>query len=211
MKLKFRISLKTRAVCRLIKMSAMSAALAGCATIYGWNIHAPGMLSANYAQAIKPMPARVGLYLEPEVYTFKSKNKGGWAADPQTYFIGEAYAPMVIEGFQSAFDEFILLEIEPTKDILSQYAIPYLAMVRMKDFGNRVTLKGQAVVIETETAVLDTQLNLLSKFESSGSSDAKKVFAKAGGPEVNLNAAIENNVLAIVQYLQDSIRSGSWN
>lgn len=59
----------------------------------------------------------------------------------------------------------------------------------------------------TETVILDRNLNVIERFESTGDSEAEKVFAKKGGPQVNLNAAIENNVLAIVQSVQDFLRT----
>ena len=189
---------------------ALSGCFAGCAAILGWDIHAPGVLSANFTNQIQTSPARIGLYIPPEVYPYQSKDRGSRTADPQTFHIGEAYAPMLVEGFQSAFEEFIFLETEPTSGILRQYAIPHLAVVRIKGFKNRVTWKGQSVSLVTETAVFDTNMNKLARCESRGTSDAQKVFAKKGGPEVNLNAAIENNVLAIVSYLQDSLRTGQW-
>lgn len=184
--------------------------LFGCAALFGWDIHAPGILSENFSYRIRPMKERVALYLESSVWEAVSKNRGGWSADPQTYHIGEAYVPMVVEGFQAGFEEFIFLEIEPTPSLARQYDIPYTAVIRMKDFGNRVTLKGQAVILTTETVILDRNLNELGRFQSHGASDAEKIFAKKGGPEVNLNAAIENNVMAIVQYIQDSIQTGKW-
>ncbi len=184
--------------------------LTGCARIFGWDIHAPGILSTNFTEQVQAAPQRVALYLPPEVLAYQSKERGGRWADPQTYHLGEAFGPMILEAFQEGFEEFIFLEAEPTPQVLKRYGIPHLVVVRIKDFNNRVTLKGQAVQIVTEAAVLDSDLNLLGRFESKGSSDAQKVFAKKGGPEVNLNAAIENNVLAIVQYLQDSIRTGVW-
>lgn len=110
---------------------------------------------------------------------------------------------MLVEGFQTAFEEFIFLETEPTSALLTQYGISRLAVVRIKDFKNRVTWRGQAVTLVTETAVFDPDLTLLTRFESRGTSDSKKVFAKKGGPELNLNAALENNVLATVQSLQE--------
>ena len=177
--------------------------VAGCATIFGWNIHAPGILSENFSKRLTPVHERVALYLAPGLLNYQSKNKGGRTADPQTYFIGEALAPMLIEGFQDGFDEFIFLEAEPAPPILKRYGIRRLAVVRVKDFENSVTLKGQAVTLVTETTVFDQDMRLLSQFESRGTSDSQKVFAKKGGPEVNLNAAVENNVLAIVGQLQD--------
>ncbi|MBI3313242.1 MAG: hypothetical protein HYZ83_03325 [Candidatus Omnitrophica bacterium] len=184
--------------------------LTGCATLFGWDIHAPGILSKDFSRQIQPLDQRIALYPEPSVYNYQSKERGGRLADPQTYHVGESFAPMLVEAFQSGFDEFVFLETEPTPEILKQYGIPYLAVVRVKDFGNRVTLKGQALAIETETVVFDSDLKEINRFHSTGSSDAKKVFSKKGGPEVNLNAALENNARAIVQYLQDSITTGNW-
>ena len=182
----------------------------GCARIFGWDIHAPGILSTNFTEQVQAVPARVALYLPPETFTFQSKNRGGRFADPQTYHVGEAFGPMILEAFQESFEEFILLEVEPSVPVLKRYAIPYLVVVRVKELNNRVTLKGQALQLVTETAVLDSDLNLLVRFEAKGASDAQKVFAKKGGPEVNLNAAIENNLSAVVYHLQDSIRTGAW-
>lgn len=175
----------------------------GCATIFGWKIHAPGLLSSGFEQKIKPVNERIALYLPPETLNYESRDRGGRLADPQTYYVGEALGPMFLEGFQAAFNELIFLETEPTPKIMARYAIPRLAMVRVKDFKNRVTLRGQGVMLVTETVVLDPDLKPLARFEARGASDARKVFAKRGGPEVNLNAAIENNVLAVVQQLQD--------
>ncbi len=167
-------------------------------------------MSANFEQRVGPVHERIALYLDPAIYGYESKDRGGATADPQTFYIGEAYAPMVVEGFQQAFDEFIFMEAEPTPEILKQYAIPYLVVVRAKGFKNRVTWKGQGVMFTTETVVLGPDLNEIDRFESKGSSDVEKIFAKKGGPEVNLNAALENNVTALVQYIQDSIRDGKW-
>ena len=177
--------------------------VAGCAAIFGWNIHAPGILSENFSKTVRPVYERVALYLPPDLLSYQSKNRGSQTADPQTYYIGEALGPMLIEGFQDAFDEFIFLETEPTPPLLKRYGIQRLAVVRIKDFQNHVTLKGQKLTLATETAVFDSDLRLLSKFDSWGVSDSQKVFAKKGGPEVNLNAAIESNILAIIQHLQD--------
>ena len=182
----------------------------GCAALFGWDIHAPGILSESFVQNVQPSPHRVAFYLDPESWKAVSKNKGGFWADPQTYHVGEAFLPMVIEGFQNGFEEFVFLEVEPSAAILQQYGIEYAAMTKIMGLGNSVTLKGQALELRTRTAVYDTQMQLLGEFESRGLSDAKKVFAKKGGPEVNLNAAIENNILAMVQYIQDAIRTGDW-
>lgn len=182
--------------------------LAGCAALYGWDIHAPGILSPQFEREIKEVDGRVALYLPPQLTRYVSTDKGGKMADPQTYHVGEAYTPMLIEGFQSAFREFVFIETEPTADILRQYGISYLVVVGIKSFGNRVTMKGQALGLNTETVVYDQGLNPVLYFESTGTSDQQKVFAKKGGPEVNLNAALERNIIALLQYLQDSMTAG---
>ena len=182
--------------------------MAGCATIFGWDIHAPGILSENFSRQVQPMHQRIGLYLPKELLNYQSTARGGRTADPQTYHVGEALGPILIEAFQTGFDELIVLETEPTLEILRHYGIPVLAVIRLEDFENDVTWRGQAIRLTTETALFDAGLNALARFESKGTSDAARVFSKQGGPEVNLNAAIENNTLAIVQYLQDSFRHG---
>lgn len=182
-----------------------------CAALFGWKIHAPGVLSNNFSYQTHLVKARVALYPDPALSTYISKNKGGRTADPQTYFIGEAFQPMLIEAFQSAFEEFILMETEPDEAILKRYQIPYLVMVRMKEFGNEVAWSGRhGVRLKTEILVLDETMKKIALFEATGSSEAKGIFAKKGGPEVNLNAAIENNLIAVVQYLQDGIERGRW-
>jgi hypothetical protein len=181
----------------------------GCA-IFAWDIHAPGVLSNNFTYNIQPAPQRIALYLDPNLAKYVSTDRGGRMADPQTYHVGEAMAPMLVEAFQNAFEEFVMLEIEPTPEVLKHYGIPYVVAIRIKDFGNRVTLKGQALTLVTEAAVYDSNLKKVGHFESTGTSDAEKIFSKKGGPEVNLNAAIENNIVAIIQYLQDSVRTGNW-
>ncbi len=117
---------------------------------------------------------------------------------------------MVIEGFQQGFQEFIYLEVPPQASLLKQYGISYLAIVRIKTMENRVTWKGQALELVTELIVMDRNMQPLNRFEARGSSDAEKIFAKKGGPQVNLNAAIENNIMAMVHYIQDGIRAGDW-
>jgi hypothetical protein len=183
---------------------------AGCATLFGWDIHAPAVLSQRFYERVEPAPDRVALYLDPSIPALISKNKGGRFADPQTYHIGEAYVPIVIEGFQRGFNEFVLIEEEPTQAMLERYAIPYLVYVRPKAFENDVSLKGQVVAFETETLVFDKGLVLLDRFRTTGRSDSKKVFAKKGGPQVNFNAALENNVESVVLYIQDAVRTGRW-
>jgi len=183
---------------------------AGCATLFGWDIHAPAVLSQRFYDRVEPAPDRVALYLDPSIPALISKNKGGRFADPQTYHIGEAYVPIMIEGFQRGFNEFVLIEKEPTQAMLERYAIPYLVYVRPKAFENDVSLKGQIVAFESETLVFDRSLVLLDRFRTTGRSDSKKVFAKKGGPQVNFNAALENNVESIVLYIQDAVRTGRW-
>ena len=199
--------------------------LCGCAVLFGWNIHAPGMLSNQFYQSVSPAPARIALYLPPEVLSYRSLNRGGRFADPQTYYIGEALGPMAIEAFQQGFEEFIFLETEPDAALMARYGIAYVAVLHIRNFKNNVTMKGQAVELETETRLYDQSLrpamtrrqSLASGpealglrpamlFKSTGSSDARKVFSKKGGPEVNLNAAIENNLTTVVQSLQDWLR-----
>ena len=175
----------------------------GCARLFGWDIHAPGILSENFTQLVRAVDERVALYLPPELLRYESKDKGSWSADPQTYHVGEAFGPMLVEGFQNGFSEFIFLETRPTPEILARYGIHRLAVVRLKDFGNRVTWKGQSLTLATETAVFDSGMKEIDRFESRGTSASGKIFAKKGGPEVNLNAALENNVRAVVQHLQD--------
>jgi len=174
----------------------------GCARLFGWDIHAPGILSNNFSQTVQPIPERIALYLPPELLKYESRDRGSRTADPQTYHIGEALGPMLVEAFQEGFEEFIFLETEPTREVLKRYGIPWVAVVRVKEFRNRVSWRGQAIALATETVVLDSDLHLFTRFESQGSSESEKVFAKKGGPEVNLNAAIESNVLAIIQNLQ---------
>ena len=183
---------------------------AGCASIFGWDIHAPGILSENFSQTVPPIHQRIALYLPRDLLAYQSKDRGGRTADPQTYHVGESLGPMLLEAFQAGFDEFVLMEVEPTAARLKQYGIPYLVTVRIKGFKNRVTWGTHAIQLTTETIVLDSDLKPLGRFEAAGVSDAEKVFAKKGGPQVNLNAALENNILAIIQYLQDSIVRNAW-
>ena len=197
-------------IVRFLRVTICAVMLSGCATLFGWDIHAPAVLSKRFYERVEPAPQRLALYLDPSLFELISKNKGGRFADPQTYHIGEAYVPIVIEGFQRGFDEFILIEDEPTQEILARYAIPYLVYIRPKVFENDVTMKGQTVAFETEILVFDRDLKLLDRFRTSGKSDSKKVFAKMGGPQVNLNAALENNTESIVLYIQDALRTRRW-
>ena len=157
-----------------------------------------------------PLHERVALYLPPDSLKYVSTDKGDRWADPQIYHVGEAFSPMMVEGMQNAFDEFVMIETKPTPEIMKRYQIPHVVIVRIKQFKNHVTWHGQAVSLMADAIVYDSNLKQVAQFESRGTSDAKKVFAKKGGPEVNLNAAIEENVLSIVQYLQDSVRNGVW-
>lgn len=96
------------------------------------------LLSQRFYERVQPVPQRLALYFDLSFFGAVSKNKGGRFADPQTYHIGEAYVPILIEGFQQGFGEFVLPEEEPTREILARYAIPYLAYVRPRTFGKDV-------------------------------------------------------------------------
>lgn len=197
----------------LLGFKALAAFLlltAGCAALFGWDIHAPGLMSQNYFMNVREHPARIALYLQPSAKNFISKERGGRFADPQTFHVGEAFAPMALEAFQHGFGEFIYLEAEPSAAILKQYGIPYLAVVSVEDLNNKVTMKGQAVEIVSKMEIYNQDLELIEIFEASGVSDAQKVFAKKGGPEVNLNAAVERNITALVQHIHDALETGSW-
>lgn len=180
--------------------------LTGCASIFGWDIHAPGIVSENFIHSVKSFPARIALYFPRELLSYVSEDRGGKTADPQTYHVGEAYGPMLLEAFQHGFDEFIFLEIQPSRNLVMQYAIPYTAVVRITGFKNEVSWSGQKISIETETVILNSELNAIEKFRSSGSSDVKRVFSKKGGPQVNLNLAIENNIMSIIEHIQDFLK-----
>jgi hypothetical protein len=110
--------------------------LSGCATLFGWDIHAPAVLSQRFYERVETENQRVGLYLDPALFQWISTDKGGRFADPQTYHVGEAYVPILIEGFQRGFSEFVLIENEPTQERLQQFAIPYLIYVRPKTFSD---------------------------------------------------------------------------
>lgn len=183
--------------------------MAGCARLYGWDIHAPGVLSGGFVSEIQPVKQRVALYLPPALLSYTSKDKGGRSTDPQTYYVGESLGPMLVEAFQDAWDEFVFMEVEPTPGILRQYGIPYLVAVSVKGFDNRVSVRGRQVLeLTLETAVFDADMNLIKRFDARGASDAQKVFAKKGGLEVNLNAAIEQAILAAICHLHDVIPGG---
>lgn len=179
----------------------------GCAMLFHWDIHAPGRLSQAYFSQVMPENQRVGLFITDGLMQYTSTNKGGRFADPQTYHIGEAMAPMMVEAFQRAFTEFILIEAEPTPELMRRYAIPALVLIDVSEFYNQVRIKGQGVGLKTHVYLLDQDMYLMAEFEAMGSSDARKVFAKKGGPEVNLNAAIESNLIATVQFVQDYLRN----
>lgn len=180
----------------------------GCASLFGWDIHAPGLLSNNFFHKVTPMAQRLGLWVEPDLPAYVSKDRGGKTADPQTYHIGEAFGPMLIEAFQNGFDEFVLMETEPAAEVMKQYGIQWLVSIRILEFKNDVTWKGQTLRLRTESVVLDPDLKEKARFESSGASQAEKVFGKKGGPQVHLNATLENTSEAIILHLQDLIRTG---
>jgi len=183
--------------------------LTGCASIFGWDIHAPGLLSEGFIQSVQPAHQRIALYFPKDLLSYVSKDRGGRTADPQTYHVGESYGPMIIEAFQSAFAEFIFLEMEPSADLLKQYAVPYLVAVKIKNFNNEVSGSGQILSLATETTIFDSDLTVIEHFESTGTSDVKRVFAKKGGPQVNLNLALENNIMSIVEHIQDVLKQKS--
>ncbi len=177
----------------------------GCATIYGWKIHAPGLLSQDFQSDIRVVNERVALYIPEGLSDVTSKDKGTWLSDPQTYYIGEAFIPMLVESFQHAFEEFILMEAMPTPEIMLQYGIKYLAVVDIEGFENRKHFGDQGLDLYTETTVFGPDLQLQLRYETRGASEAPKIFAKKGGPEVNLNHAIESNLRSVISYLQDFI------
>lgn len=180
--------------------------LSGCTAIYGWNIHAPGILSAEFAQDIPQVSKRVALYVPEGQKDYFSTDKGTRFSDPQKYFVGEAFVPMLIESFQSGFSEFILMEAVPTPDIMQQYAIDVLVVTEIKDFKNRKSLPAQGLDLYTETTVFNRDLKLIRRFETRGTSEARGTFAKKGGLEVNLNAAIEGNLREVVLQTQEAIK-----
>jgi len=190
----------------LIFLSGLVLAVSGCA-IFHWDIHAPGLLSTAYYAEVRQENQRIALFIPDGLMQYTSTNRGGALADPQTYHIGEAMAPMMVEAFQTAFDEFILLEAEPTPELMKQYGISYLVLIDIQEFQNKVQLKGQGVGLVSKVYIVDSDLYLMAEFQAAGSSDARKVFAKKGGPEVNLNAAIESNLIATIQFIQDYLRN----
>lgn len=191
---------------RLYAAAILLFTLSGCARLFGWDIHAPGLLSARYFQQVQPAPYRVALYMPRDLLQYQVKDRGSKFADPQTFYIGEALAPMALEAFQQGFREFVLMEAEPDEDLMRRYEIDYLVALQPGEFKNLVTLKGQKVKVILAAEVYNRQMQPLGSFTAEGSSEAQKVFAKKGGPEINLNAAIENALSATVHYLQDSFR-----
>lgn len=177
-----------------------------CVAIYGWNIHAPGLLSDEFARDIPQVSKRVALYIPEGQKEFISKDKGTRWSDPQTYYVGEAFVPMLIESFQSGFTEFVLMEALPNPDIMNQYAIDAVVVSEIRDFKNRKTLPAQGLDLYTETTVFNRDLKLIRRFEARGTSEAKGTFAKKGGLEVNLNAAIEGNLRETVLQVQEALR-----
>jgi len=190
---------------RAVWVIGLAASMTGCARLFGWDIHAPGILSQNYYQRMPVSEERVALFMTPGLINCVSTDKGTRWSDPQTYHVGEAAVPIMIEGFQHSFGEFVSLETEPEPDILRQYGIPYLVVVDFRDFWNLKKFKSQALVLETEVGIYDSNMKLLARFLARGTSDAQQVFAKKGGPEVNMNAAIENNVLVTTEFVLDFI------
>ena len=178
-----------------------------CNTLYGWNIHAPGLMSEGFARDIPSIANRVGLFVPEELTTYVSKDKGTWLSDPQTYYIGEAFVPMLVEAFQQGFEEFVLFETVPTPAMMRRYGIEYLAVVQIEHFANRKHFRGQGLDLYTETTLFDPELNLMGRFQTHGASEAPQVFAKRGGVEVNLNHAIEANLRSVIQYAQDLIQT----
>ncbi len=181
---------------------------AGCASLFGWDIHAPGVLSNNFFMQVQPVNERVALWLDPRLPAYVSTDRGGKTADPQTYHVGEAFAPMLIEAFQNGFEEFIYMEAEPSVEVLKQYGIRWLVSIRIKDFKNKVTWKGQTLQLETESVVLNPDLKEAARFETAGTSEAEKVFGKKGGPQVHLNSTLENTASSIILHLQGLMRTG---
>lgn len=178
----------------------------GCVALYGWNIHAPGLLSAEFERDIPTVSKRVALYVPEGQKEFISTDKGTRWSDPQTYYIGEAFVPMLIESFQSGFSEFILMEAIPTPAIMDQYAIDVLVVSEVRDFRNRKALPAQGLDLYTEVVVFNRDLKLMRRFEARGTSEARGTFAKKGGLEVNLNAALEGNLRETVLQVQDVLR-----
>jgi len=145
---------------------------AGCATLFGWKIHAPGILSNKFYDEIEKTDGRIALYIPPHCAEFISTEKGGTLADPTTFFIGEAFAPMLLEAFQHSFSEFVFMEIDPNADVLKQYQIPFVIVVDIREFYNKMTLKGQAVSIISEVWILNGDLQIVRHLEVVGTSDA---------------------------------------
>ncbi len=185
---------------------SMLVILSSCTAIYGWNIHAPGILSAEFAQDVPQSPHRVALYVPEGQKEIVSKDKGTRLSDPQAYYLGEAFVPMLIESFQSGFKEFVLMEAVPTPEIMRQYGIETLAVCEIKDFKNRKTMKSQGLDIYTDTTLFNPDLKLVRRFEARGTSEAPGTFAKKGGLEVNLNAAMEGNLREIVMQVQEALK-----
>jgi len=181
----------------------------GCATFFGWDIHAPGVLSENFYFDRSPYMIRMALYLPDSVATYVATDRGGRLADPQTYYVGESFVSMLIEGMQASFEEFVLLEIPPSSALLKQYTIPYVVVVDDVTCGNRVTLRGQRLMLHVRVRLYNDDGKLITTFSAEGSSAARRVFAKRGGPEVNLNAALENTIRAVVDGVSDGIAMDS--
>ncbi len=195
---------------RKILILLFSVGICGCARLFGWDIHAPGLLSEGFYQHVAVEKAAVALYLMPGTEAYVARDRGSRWADPQTFYIGEAAAPILIEAFQAAFERFAFVEEEPTAAVLQRHGFDYLVAVRIGGFRNRVTLKSQRVILELEAEVYNKDLMRVAHFKSRGMSEAFRVFAKKGGPEVNLNAAIENAVVSMIYFLQENLRNRVW-
>src|SRR5689334_22062550 len=88
---------RPRLVSRLFLAFCLMSLFSSCTSIYGWNIHALGILSAEFSQDIPPAKHRVALFIPEGQKDFISKDKGTRLSDPQMYYIGEAFVPMLIE------------------------------------------------------------------------------------------------------------------
>lgn len=177
----------------------------GCAALFGWDIHAPGLLSESFLHTVQPRSEIVGLYVPPGLEGYEVRDRGSKFADPQTFYVGESLKPMLIEAFQQAFPDFYFLEMEPDENILRHYRMDYLVVVNIREFKNKVDLKSQTLQLVLTGQIFDRDFQTYAQFEARGVSQASRVFAKKGGPEVNLNAAIENALLALVQFTQERI------
>ena len=63
-------------------LTGVSLALTGCARLFGWDIHAPGLLSESFSTQVSYRHERAALYLPPSVMRFQSKDKRRPSAHP---------------------------------------------------------------------------------------------------------------------------------